>query len=338
MRKKIMFLAFLIVVLLGCTSKNVKKAKEFIDLKMYKEAISLLELEVLSDPKSTDVNLMLGECYLAIDDTSKSNEIFNRLLIIDSDLKPTIGYIYYKKSRYCDSIANIGLAKKYAKLSYMNNPTHKTYYENILKKYAPPTDGLMGYWPFNGNGNDESGKGSNMTVTGAILTTDRFEKANCAYDFHGENSYMKFNVNNFEGLYSPLTLSVWAKLKTNTVQPQNIIALGNILSRNSTQFGFRNGNVCAWRYGGIPLVKHRLASINIWHHYVYSFDGINHKLYINNVQVATTKAKTDRAVPKVGWIGMWNMNEFFNGQIDDIRIYNRSLSTSEISQLYYEMD
>jgi opacity protein-like surface antigen len=37
-----------------------------------------------------------------------------------------------------------------------------------------PTNGLVGYWPFNGNANDESGNGNNGTVNGASLTTDRF--------------------------------------------------------------------------------------------------------------------------------------------------------------------
>ncbi len=39
-----------------------------------------------------------------------------------------------------------------------------------------PTNGLVGYWPFNGNANDESGSGNNGTVNGATLTTDRFGK------------------------------------------------------------------------------------------------------------------------------------------------------------------
>ena len=41
-----------------------------------------------------------------------------------------------------------------------------------------PTDGLVGYWPFNGNANDESGNGNNGTVNGATLTSDRFGNEN----------------------------------------------------------------------------------------------------------------------------------------------------------------
>ena len=46
-----------------------------------------------------------------------------------------------------------------------------------------PTNGLVGYWPFNGNANDESGNGNNGTVNGATLAADRFGNGNKAYDF-----------------------------------------------------------------------------------------------------------------------------------------------------------
>ena len=46
-----------------------------------------------------------------------------------------------------------------------------------------PTNGLVGWWPFNGNVNDESGNGNNGTVSGATLAIDRFGDANSAYNF-----------------------------------------------------------------------------------------------------------------------------------------------------------
>ena len=52
-----------------------------------------------------------------------------------------------------------------------------------------PTNGLVGWWPFNGNANDESGNGNNGTVNGATLTTDRNGMAGQAYNFDG-NDYV----------------------------------------------------------------------------------------------------------------------------------------------------
>ena len=50
-----------------------------------------------------------------------------------------------------------------------------------------PADGLVGWWPFNGNANDESGNGNNGIVNGATLTTNRFGTQNSAYSFNGTN-------------------------------------------------------------------------------------------------------------------------------------------------------
>jgi len=52
------------------------------------------------------------------------------------------------------------------------------------------TNGLVGWWPFNGNANDESGTGNHGTVNGATLTADRFGNPNKAYSFDGLASYI----------------------------------------------------------------------------------------------------------------------------------------------------
>ena len=51
-----------------------------------------------------------------------------------------------------------------------------------------PTNGLVGWWGFNGNANDESGLGNNGTVVGATLTNDRFGNFNGAYRYNGSNN------------------------------------------------------------------------------------------------------------------------------------------------------
>ncbi|MFM7978911.1 MAG: hypothetical protein ACKPKO_06305, partial [Candidatus Fonsibacter sp.] len=71
-----------------------------------------------------------------------------------------------------------------------------------------PTNGLVGWWPFNGNANDESGNNHNGTVNGATLTSDRFGNVNSAYSFDGINDYIvTSNINN--GIPGDYTLSVW---------------------------------------------------------------------------------------------------------------------------------
>jgi hypothetical protein len=71
-----------------------------------------------------------------------------------------------------------------------------------------PTNGLVAWYPFNGNANDESGNGNNGTVNGATLTTDRFGNVGKAYGFDGIDDYINcgnssaFNQNN-------ISVSVW---------------------------------------------------------------------------------------------------------------------------------
>ena len=61
-----------------------------------------------------------------------------------------------------------------------------------LPSYVP-ANGLVGWWPFNGNANDESGNGNNGTVNGSTLTTDRFGNSNSSYNFNGTSNYIRIN-------------------------------------------------------------------------------------------------------------------------------------------------
>ncbi|RKY55315.1 MAG: hypothetical protein DRP89_03575, partial [Candidatus Neomarinimicrobiota bacterium] len=71
-------------------------------------------------------------------------------------------------------------------------------------------NGLVAYYPFNGNANDESGNGNDGTVNGATLTTDRFGNENSAYSFDGVDDYimvqdspeLQFGTNDF-------TIALW---------------------------------------------------------------------------------------------------------------------------------
>jgi hypothetical protein len=75
-----------------------------------------------------------------------------------------------------------------------------------------PTNGLVGWWPFNGNANDESGNGNNGTVNGATLTTDRFGNANSAYFFNGNSSNSPYIIANSpinNNTASSFSFSIW---------------------------------------------------------------------------------------------------------------------------------
>jgi hypothetical protein len=54
-----------------------------------------------------------------------------------------------------------------------------------------PSNGLVGWWPFNGNANDESGNGNNGTTTNATITSDRNGSLNSAYTFNGTSNFIE---------------------------------------------------------------------------------------------------------------------------------------------------
>ena len=81
-----------------------------------------------------------------------------------------------------------------------------------------PTNGLVGWWGFNGNADDESGNGSHGIPNGATLTSDRFGNTNAAYEFNGGayisgNSSDSLNVANTQ----QLTMSCWINI--NSIPP-----------------------------------------------------------------------------------------------------------------------
>ena len=96
-----------------------------------------------------------------------------------------------------------------------------------------PSNGLVGWWPFNGNANDESGNGNNGTVNGATLTSDRFGNAGKAYSFDGVNDWINMPSGNSTSLNitSNYTVTFWFK----TTQGTNagLIGFGDNLNANN---------------------------------------------------------------------------------------------------------
>ena len=74
-----------------------------------------------------------------------------------------------------------------------------------------PSNGLIGWWPFNGNANDESLNGNNGSVNGATLTTDRHGNINSAYTFNGVNNFISVSGASAVTYSSGITISCWYK-------------------------------------------------------------------------------------------------------------------------------
>src|SRR5580693_6339652 len=87
------------------------------------------------------------------------------------------------------------------------------------------TNGLVAYYPFNGNANDASGNGNNGTVNGATLTPDRFGNTNSAYNFNGTNNYIGF-ANVPTSQVDNWTMTAWVKPASFNQAQSIAVALG----------------------------------------------------------------------------------------------------------------
>lgn len=202
-----------------------------------------------------------------------------------------------------------------------------------------PQNGLVAYYPFNGNANDESGNSHNGTVFGASLTTDRHHKANSAYGFNGINNY----INTFSTFdYQYRTISFWAYFNDVTTfqilitQDSNLLNYGLFLaSITNGLFTLQGGG------GGSPTVWYQTNTIstNRWYHFVMVRNESINQYYINGDLVGTASSNTSGSVLNANLnfiIGSdrTTTNRMFNGKIDDIAIYDRALSATEINSIY----
>ena len=129
-----------------------------------------------------------------------------------------------------------------------------------------PSNGLIGWWPFNGNANDESGNGNNGSVNGATLSIDRFGNANRAYSFDGITNEIIVPHNNALNLL-PISISVW--FKTSVSQPNKMLVNKYVCQSDNgysfrlnfdkpSAFYFSNSSTTSnnfFYYYGIPIIS-----------------------------------------------------------------------------------
>ena len=102
-----------------------------------------------------------------------------------------------------------------------------------------PTDGLVAYYPFNGNANDETGNGNNGTVDGAKLITDRFENSNSAYEFDGINNSITVSNQFFDNGSGSYAINLWFSCNDINQTMQNIY---NTVPHNGEGLTFNHEN------------------------------------------------------------------------------------------------
>jgi hypothetical protein len=211
-----------------------------------------------------------------------------------------------------------------------------------IPNYVPKT-GLVGWWPFNGNANDESGNGNNGTVNGATLTTDRFGNANGAYNFYTSNGGGNIQLSGI-GLGDKFSICSWVRL--NEFNPTNVSSIVSRYPGSGVGYELNIDNPIGTRgiYGLIgpesdpknSIISKNQFDLNVWGYIVWIKNGSYSAIYKNGVLVyETNSANITGPSSGVTYFGraQWGGNPF-KGTIDDIAIYNRALTSQEVQNLY----
>ncbi|MEJ6556707.1 MAG: BspA family leucine-rich repeat surface protein, partial [Flavobacteriaceae bacterium] len=210
-----------------------------------------------------------------------------------------------------------------------------------------PTNGLIGWYPFNGNANDESGNGDDGLVTGAVLVTGKSGIANSAYRFDGDGDYIDIGSNStFNLTDSGFSFSFWLNPTAGASQSAQILCHPNNQqfqfnhspSNNQVSFSSKPNNT--WNSINTSLNSE-------WNHVVGVYDHSTNtmKIYAEGVLVESSvlsqppNFSSDPAHNRtlLGAIltgGQGDAIEELDAKLDDVGLWSRALSAAEVAQLY----
>ncbi len=231
----------------------------------------------------------------------------------------------------------------------------------LIKLGMLPTSlksGLVAWYPFSGNANDESGNNHNGTVNGAILTTDRFGNANSSYNFSGSTN--DITLSNSQNLVNgSFSVSAWCTI--DVLSPSNYDAVligqfnGQIANDRKWFFGYRSisleRGISYYLFDNSgnniflpkPWTLNWNTQIATWYHIAWVFtSGNSIRTYVNgvlnsNVPLILTNYNSlvNNVLTKIGnGIDIDSPAKLpWNGKIDDVGIWNRALTQQEVSLL-----
>lgn len=280
-----------------------------------------------------------------------NNNLLNQSKTIDS-IKNQLGIIIAQINTLNTQLnaTNVNIASISAQISILNQQYASLLAQlNTILVQMPSTlsDGLEAWYPFSGNANDSSGNGNHGTVNGAVLTADRFGKQNNSYSLPSLNDYISV-INKIPFiLNNSISISVWF-MKEKEFSYSSLYIIGNgtyynsgfniSLDQNDNASGIDKYRLAVNISNGpstyIDILKTELQK---WSHIVGLYDGSKIKLYFNGELKATSAFSGRINSPNLNLIfADWDNPSTPNStdrKIDDIRIYNRALTQSEITYL-----
>ncbi len=215
-----------------------------------------------------------------------------------------------------------------------------------------PTEGLVAWYPFNGNANDESGNGFHGNSIGATLTNDRFDTENSAYffDWSDVTGYgtawdrIELSPSFSDVIATTMTIDAWVNLE-NYWWPSNsihtaMIAVSAARCSDGMNFRFKvkDEGRLALDFGTNSVTTEEGAiQLNTWYHVAATVSSDSLRLFINGTQVASS---TSSSLDMTGCLTVGEHHQgnghwyYWDGIIDEVGIWDRALTASEVLALH----
>jgi|GEM_PF-5761137 len=209
-------------------------------------------------------------------------------------------------------------------------------FPTVLMAQVNLNKGLVAYYPFNGNAVDATGNGYNGSFGSDVtLSTDRYGRANKAYNFSGGQG---ISVSPFSNTGGPTggTMSFWMKSTSTAQYVQMVWGVPGTIWLNLFTTGHYVG-VYDGVAGSHSSSNESKSTVNDgnWYNLTSTNDGSTTRVYVNGVLENTySDVELKTSVGLV--IGAYNSgyNVGYSGKLDDVRIYFRQLSDSEVMAVY----
>ncbi len=210
-----------------------------------------------------------------------------------------------------------------------------------------PQKGLIAYYAFSGDTQDRSGKGNHGQMRGGInFTEDRFGNPCSALYFNGRDGYIQ--VPSSPSLESPtegFSVSAWFKISEGSpysdLQWVSVLCKSDlpVESDQSPQYRFQSTNVTVSINTDFTENFQNPIEFDRWYFYTLTYDLYDVRLFLNAREIWSyryQRALTPNSLPlEIGRDVPGNL-EYFAGVLDDIRLYNRPLSYSEIQHIFQD--
>ncbi|MBN1569652.1 MAG: fibronectin type III domain-containing protein [Acidobacteria bacterium] len=178
---------------------------------------------------------------------------------------------------------------------------------------------------------DLSGNGNTASLNSAGWTSGKYGNA---VSLNGINGYLSAGTAGLPAVNEPKTVSFWINVTKKSTSPKTILALANPALEASLKHSYKSLQTGVMDSDNKWSVVGKLPSLNKWHHFAYVFDGSENQLYIDGEPAGRSTIALPEAPVTSFEIGRWiDGSEYFEGSIDDVRIYSRALTQDELSHV-----